>query len=94
MPTTPTTSRVGETTLQSKKILKNRINTDAPILSNATPAAQTLRKSPNGKTYKSTPSPVTLPASKQGANGRTPSSTVAPIKRKHVKNSYKMHVLR
>ena len=64
MPTTPTTSRVGETTLQSKKILKNRINTDAPILSNATPAAQTLRKSPNGKTYKSTPSPVTLPASK------------------------------
>ena len=84
MPTTPTTSRVGETTLQSKKILKNRINTDAPILSNATPAAQTLRKSPNGKTYKSTPSPVTLPASKQGANGRTPSSTVPPIKRKHV----------
>ena len=55
MPTTPTTSRVGETTLQSKKILKNRINTDAPILSNATPAAPTLRKRPNVNTYISTP---------------------------------------
>jgi len=72
MHTTPTTSRVANTSPSAGGITAENQSSaiDTPIMGNETPAKGTLRKGPNSKTYDSTPSPATLPLKKPHVNGR------------------------